>query len=76
MDTHNIGTLTELRGVYGTLPENSLATHIVFPRLHPHHRAFIALSPFLVIASADRGGAPDVSPRGDVPGFVKILDVR
>jgi PPOX class probable FMN-dependent enzyme len=76
MDTHNIGTLTELRGVYGTLPENSLATHIVFPRLHPHHRAFIALSPFLVIASADRGGAPDVSPRGDVPGFVKILDDR
>jgi hypothetical protein len=33
MDTHNIGTLTELRGVYGTLPENSLPTH----DHHPHN---------------------------------------
>lgn len=74
MDDHRIETISELRGVYGPLPENSLAARIVFARLHQHHRAFIALSPFLVIASANRDGAPDVSPRGDLPGFVAVLD--
>jgi len=41
-----------------------------------HHRGFIALSPFVVIASANRDGAPDVSPRGDLPGFAAVLDDR
>jgi PPOX class probable FMN-dependent enzyme len=76
MDTHGIDTLAGLRDIYGPLPANSLATRIVFPQLHRHHRAFIALSPFLVIASADRRGVPDVSPRGDLPGFVAVLDDR
>ena len=49
------------------------AAHL-FPKLHRHHRAFIELSPFAVIASADRDGAPDVSPRGDLPGFAAVLD--
>jgi PPOX class probable FMN-dependent enzyme len=74
MDTHTINTLGCLRDLYGSLPEASLAKRIVFPQLHRHHRAFIALSPFVVIASADRHGAPDVSPRGDLPGFVAVLD--
>jgi predicted pyridoxine 5'-phosphate oxidase superfamily flavin-nucleotide-binding protein len=76
MDTHGIDTLAGLRDIYGPLPANSLAMRIVFPQLHRHHRAFIALSPFLVIASADRRGVPDVSPRGDLPGFVAVLDDR
>jgi hypothetical protein len=29
-----------------------------------------------MIASADRQGAPDVSPRGDLPGFVAVLDAH
>jgi uncharacterized protein len=66
----------ELRRRYGPLPEHSLARQIIFPKLHRHHRAFIALSPFAVIASADRDGAPDVSPRGDLPGFAAVLDDR
>src|SRR5580704_19441927 len=70
MDVHGIDSLGGLRDLYGPLPEGSLARRIVFPQLHRHHRAFIALSPFVVIASADRHGAPDVSPRGDLPGFV------
>lgn len=76
IDTHGIDTLAGLRDIYGPRPANSLATRIVFPQLHRHHRAFIALSPFLVIASADRRGVPDVSPRGDLPGFVAVLDDR
>jgi PPOX class probable FMN-dependent enzyme len=74
MDVHGIDSLGGLRDLYGPLPEGSLARRIVFPQLHRHHRAFIALSPFVVIASADREGRPDVSPRGDLPGFVAVLD--
>ncbi len=43
-------------------------------RLDPHCRRFIALSPFLVLSTADAEGACDASPRGDVPGFVSVLD--
>jgi PPOX class probable FMN-dependent enzyme len=39
-------------------------------------RAFIARSPFIVVASSDSGGRCDVSPKGDLPGFVQILDSR
>jgi len=37
-------------------------------------RAFIAEAPFLLIASADAQGRMDVSPKGDPPGFVQVLD--
>jgi predicted pyridoxine 5'-phosphate oxidase superfamily flavin-nucleotide-binding protein len=39
-------------------------------------RAFIARSPFVVVASSDSKGRCDVSPKGDLPGFVQILDNR
>jgi hypothetical protein len=42
--------------------------------LDEHCRAFIALSPFATLATADADGFPDVSPRGGDPGFVKVLD--
>jgi PPOX class probable FMN-dependent enzyme len=42
--------------------------------LDEHCRAFIARSPFLLIASADASGNVDVSPKGDPPGFVQVLD--
>ncbi len=45
------------------------------PALDHHMRAFIALSPFVVIGSAGEGGA-DVTPRGDAPGFVRTPDDR
>lgn len=35
---------------------------------------FIAASPFAMLATADAEGLPDVSPRGDTPGFVHMLD--
>jgi predicted pyridoxine 5'-phosphate oxidase superfamily flavin-nucleotide-binding protein len=60
MDAHDIDSLAGLRDLYGPLPEAALAKRIVFPQLHRHHRAFIALSPFIVVASADRDGSPDV----------------
>jgi PPOX class probable FMN-dependent enzyme len=44
------------------------------PTLDTHSRAFIARSPFLLIASAGADGRCDVSPKGDAPGFVLVLD--
>jgi uncharacterized protein len=46
----------------------------VIDRLDPHARRFIELSPFCCIGTADAEGRQDVSPRGDVPGFVIVLD--
>ena len=69
------GPLTDaaaLRGHYG--PIAPLAARKVLARLDAHCRAFIALSPFLVLATADGAGNADASPRGDAPGFVGVLD--
>ena len=51
-----------------------MAEHKVLPRLDHFARDFIALSPFLVLASMDAEGRADASPRGDAPGFVQVLD--
>jgi predicted pyridoxine 5'-phosphate oxidase superfamily flavin-nucleotide-binding protein len=74
MSAHAISSIETLREVYGSPPPDSLAVRCVLPGLDTHHRAFIALSPFLVMASADAQGMTDVSPRGDLPGFVAVLD--
>src|SRR3981189_3703527 len=39
-------------------------------------RAFIARSPFVIVASSDSVGNLDVSPKGDPAGFVYVLDER
>jgi uncharacterized protein len=44
--------------------------------LDQHCRAFIARSPFLLIATAGPDGRCDISPKGDAPGFVLVLDDR
>jgi PPOX class probable FMN-dependent enzyme len=41
--------------------------------LDAHMRNFIALSPFVCLGSSSAAGA-DVTPRGDQPGFVHVLD--
>lgn len=41
-----------------------------------HAHRFIAHSPFLAMATSDATGLPDCTPRGDYPGFVKVLDER
>jgi uncharacterized protein len=62
----------QLRDLYGSPSERPLKKQL--NRLDRHCRAFIARSPFLVIASADASGRCDASPKGDAPGFVKVLD--
>ena len=53
----------------------SRATDKVLDHLDRHCRAILALSPFCVIASQGPDGA-DISPRGDPPGFLRVLDDR
>lgn len=43
-------------------------------RLHPHDRAWLAASPFCLIATAAADGTCDVSPKGDPAGFTLVLD--
>ena len=45
-------------------------------RLVAETRPFIERAPFVLLATSDRAGRCDVSPRGDPPGFVRILDER
>ena len=42
--------------------------------LDQHCRAIIAKSPFLLLGTSDPTGRCDVSPKGDYPGFVRVLD--
>jgi PPOX class probable FMN-dependent enzyme len=43
-------------------------------RLNELTRQFIERSPFVCVATARPDGGVDVSPRGDPPGFVRVLD--
>jgi PPOX class probable FMN-dependent enzyme len=44
--------------------------------LDRHCRHFISLSPFMLLGTANANGDCDVSPRGDAPGFVAVLDEK
>ena len=48
----------------------------VIDHIDDHCRAWIERSPFVVISSASAAGAMDVSPKGDPPGFVRVLDPK
>ena len=44
--------------------------------LEPMLRGFIARSPFAVMATSNADGDCDASPKGGLPGFIKVLDER
>ncbi len=72
MDSSLITTLADLRRIYGYPSERAQRKCLDY--LDVHCRNLIAAAPFLVIASSHRCGAADVSPRGDTPGFVRVLN--
>jgi len=43
-------------------------------RIDQYARQYIGLSPFCCLATSDGRGHADVTPRGDKPGFVRIID--
>ncbi len=48
----------------------------VIPIVDEHCREFIRMSPFLTMATSNSAGECDVSPRGDMPGFVAVIDEK
>jgi PPOX class probable FMN-dependent enzyme len=62
----------ELRDLYGQPGARAVAKEQ--PVLTADCRDFIAHSPFLVMGTASADGRCDVSPKGDAPGFVHVLD--
>jgi PPOX class probable FMN-dependent enzyme len=63
-----------LRAFLGS-PTDLVAAKIA-DRLNDLTRRFVEVSPFVCVATARPDGGLDVSPRGDPPGFVRILDER
>ena len=59
-----------LRELYAAPKERAVRKQIPF--LDAHCRNFIALSPFLILATSDRDHNMDASPRGGEPGFAKV----
>jgi uncharacterized protein len=64
----------ELRDMLGVPASRSVLKER--PALDVHFRAFLAHSPFLLMATSGVDGTCDVSPKGDAPGFVLVLDDR
>lgn len=65
----------ELRSVMGG-PVHAAVVDKTLDRLDRHCVDFIDRSPFVLIASADAVGRMDISPKGDAPGFVKVIDEK
>lgn len=61
-----------LRGLFQAT--HALAIQKMQDTIDRYAEAFIRRSPFLCIGTQNLEGRADVSPRGDPPGFVKILD--
>lgn len=70
----NLDSEAALRTLYK--PASGVAERKVLFHLDKHCRQFISLSPFLCISTAAADGTADVSPRGDMPGFVTVPDDR
>jgi PPOX class probable FMN-dependent enzyme len=66
-----IETIEQLEAIYGQPGE--AATIKVAQRITPSYRALIESSPFAILATCGEEGL-DCSPRGDLPGFVRVQD--
>lgn len=67
-----IQTLDELRSLYASPKGRPLTKQL--NHLEKHCQHFISLSPFLILSTSNSEGMHDASPRGEDPGFVKVLD--
>lgn len=69
-----ITSLDALRALYPPVRERSRLK--VLTALDGHCRRFVGLSPLVMVASFGSDGRADVTPRGDLPGFVALEDER
>jgi PPOX class probable FMN-dependent enzyme len=68
-----VTSVETLRDIIGGEP-SELARRKELQALDIHARTFIARSPFLLLGTSSTDGRCDVSPKGDAPGFVRVLD--
>ena len=68
-----ITTVEELEALYGQPLEASLIKEV--DHVTPQYRALMDASPFAVLATSGPEGL-DCSPRGDQPGFVRVVDPK
>ena len=68
-----VESIEALEAIYGEAKPASLVKEV--PQIIPQYRAFIEASPFCSLATSGPEGL-DCSPRGDVPGFVRVHDER
>jgi len=67
-----VKTIEELRAIVGE-PDKYVANKVK-DRLAPMHRNWLAHSPLCFVATTDAQGRVDVSPKGDPPGFIHVID--
>ncbi len=70
----DIQSADRLREIIGT--PNDLVRLKVHSALNQSAREFIARSPMAFLATCRSDGMPEVSPKGDAPGFVHVADER
>src|SRR6266567_7332810 len=68
---HIVTSIEALEHIYGEPFGPSIAKET--DRVTSHYRAFIAAAPFFALATSGPEGL-DCSPRGDTPGFVRVVD--
>jgi PPOX class probable FMN-dependent enzyme len=67
-----VTTVEQLRDIVGH-PTEAVANKVA-DKLAPIHQEWLAGSPLVFVATFDADGRMDVSPKGDPPGFVHIID--
>ena len=71
---HAVTSIEQLREIISTPAPDAPAMRKDIGVLDRHCQAFIEKSPFLLLSTSGPSGRCDVSPRGDGPGVVKVLD--
>lgn len=71
---HTIATTAELEQLYSDAPYGP-AVFKETDHISPQYRKLIEAAPFCVVATCGPEGL-DCSPRGDPPGFVRVLDAH
>src|SRR5690242_21227533 len=69
---HEVTSVEALRAIVGE-PQQAVANKVK-DRLSPVQQDWLAHSPLGFVATTDAQGRVDVSPKGDPPGFVHVID--
>lgn len=73
-DPWRIETEEQVEALLGT--PSPVVQQKIFDHVDAQAAEFVARSPLLLLATSDRDGRLDVSPKGDAPGFVQLDGTR